>query len=291
MRCRNCHAVLMDSDFACPACRAPAPTGAPDTPASDSGSSGMRILFKLCGGLIGLAIYNLFCGIGGSRQSSGRRPAAIANARASGSSPVRAVFGFLFLLAGVGLLALALIRCWETWQLAGRKARVVTAADLLKAKDPASLPAWWISYTFEQSRPAGVSVARNRAGGSGPVQAPCLLVQVEDKWLIASVAPGFSGNRLVGRLQPLDSAASKDLVRQIRAGQETPVALLPYEFNAIEGCASEHRLRYKQAASVGIVGLPLLLLGLWLVCRRRPAAAREAAVSHDPFAVRALPRG
>src|SRR5437016_5553393 len=98
MRCRNCHAVLMDSDPACPFCRAPAPTGAPDAPAADSGSPGLRILFILCGGLIGLAIYHMLCGIGSSMQPSGRRSAAMANMRPGGSSPVRAVFGFLFLL-------------------------------------------------------------------------------------------------------------------------------------------------------------------------------------------------
>jgi hypothetical protein len=136
-----------------------------------------------------------------------------------------------------------------------------------------------------------VSVVRNRVGGSGSVQAPCLLVQVGDKWLVATVAPGFSGNRLVGRLQPLNSPAAKDLVRQIHENQVTPVTLLPYEFNAIDGCESEHQVRYEQAASFGLIGLPLLVLGLWLVCRRRPAAAREPSPSHDPFAFPALPRG
>jgi hypothetical protein len=249
----------------------------------------MRLLFILCGGLIGLAIYHMFCSLGSSGQSSGRRPAAIANARAGGSSPVRAVFGFLFLLAGVGLLALAGMQYWNTWELAERKAHAVTAADVLKAKDPGSLPARWLSYTFEQSRPAGVSVTRNRSGASGTVQATCLLVQVGDKWLIATVAPGFTGNRLVGRLLTLNLAASKDVIRQIRAGQPTPVDLLPYEFNAVDGCESDHQIRYEQAVSVGIVGLPLLLLGLWLVCRRRPAPEREVAVSRSPYTVRALP--
>jgi hypothetical protein len=268
----------------------------PDAPAEDPGSNNMRFLFVICGGLIGLAIWHMLCSLGRSAQPSGRRraaPAAIAHAQpsGSGSTSVRGVLGFLFLLAGVGLLALGAIQAWDTWELAEREARAVTAAELAQAQGPASAPAGWLSYTFARSKPAGVSVLRNRVGGSGSVEAPCLLVQVGDQWLVAEVAPGFSGNRLVGRLQALNSPAARDLVRRIHANQETPVALLPYEFVAIDGSESEHQVRYEQAASFGLIGLPLLVLGLWLVCRRRPAAAIEAAPTHDPFAAPALPRG
>jgi len=75
-------------------------------------------------------------------------------------------------------------------------------------------------------------------------------VRVEDKWLIASVAAGFEGNQLVGRLLPLDAAASHSLLERIRRIEPDPSALLPYEFNGVDGSASDQRIRYMGAACV-----------------------------------------
>jgi hypothetical protein len=92
---------------------------------------------------------------------------------------------------------------------------------------------------------------------------------VDDKWLMASVAPGFEGNRLVGRLLPLESPPSQLLSEKIEGFD--PAALLAYEFNAVDGCASDQRLRYVRAAWYAGLGLLGVLLGLWLIrAGRRP---------------------
>ena len=85
-----------------------------------------------------------------------------------------------------------------------------------KAKDPKAYPGPWIAYTFEGSKPAELNVTRPRLNHGGDVEARGLLVQVDDNWMFVSVAPGFEGNRLVGRLCPLDPALSKSLTERLR---------------------------------------------------------------------------
>jgi hypothetical protein len=144
----------------------------------------------------------------------------------------------------------------------------VTAAELLRAKDPKSYPAPWIAYTFEASKPAEMNVKRQRLNYGGNVEASGLFVPVEDKWMFVSVAPGFEGNRLVGRLSFLDPALSTPLIEKIRKIEPNPAALLPYEFNAVDGCESDRRERYTGAGVCAVFGLLGFLPGL-LLCRTR----------------------
>lgn len=288
MRCRNCHTVLMDSDPECPVCHAAAPPEGSDVPQPFSeGSNGAKLLFGLGGGLIGLALYGLLSGAGNAlaRSGGGR------GARPGRVGPVRRLMGLVILVGGGGLLVLALTHFWHTWELTHRKAREVTAGELLKVKDAASAKAAWISYTFEESIPVGMAVIRQRLGVGGEVEAPCLLVKVGNRWLLTTVAPDFKGNRLVGRLQPQTYPTSKELARQLRDGTAPAPVVLPYEFNAIDGCESEHTLRYTQVGIFGFVGL----VGLWLGLRLMRGGARPAPRAAEPragtFAVRPLTPG
>ena len=74
------------------------------------------------------------------------------------------------------------------------------------------------------------------------------------------------GNRLVGRLSPLEPSLSKRLIEKLQKIEPNPAALLPYEFNAVDGCESDRRERYTAAAVCAFLGLLGLLPGLWL-CR------------------------
>jgi hypothetical protein len=244
-------------------------------------------LFIICGGLLGLMLFNLLCGVGKAAQGSG----AGSSVGARRSSPLRRFFGVVILLGGGVLLALGLVHFWDTWGIAHRKYRPVSAAELKKAKGPTALPTTWIAYTFEQSKSPGIAVVRRRLGLGGEVEAPCLLVQVGDRWMMATVAPGFRGNRLQGRLLPLPANASKDLLPPLRPGEARPPALLPYEFNAIDSCESEHQQRYIQAGVAGFLGLLAVLLGLWLVRGGRQPAAPAAEFEGPRFSVRPLPHG
>src|SRR5262249_42591786 len=145
------------------------------------------------------------------------------------------------------------------------------ATDLTK-----SSPGTWLAYNFDESLSTELTVTRRRIGGTD-VQARCLFVRADDKWLLASVAPGFEGNRLVGRLIALDSASSPFLLESLRKVEPNRAALLPFEFHAVEGSASDQQLQYTAAALIGGLGLAGMLLGLWMVRKKGPTPSTVAA--------------
>ncbi len=289
MRCRNCSTVLMDTDPQCLRCGAPAPSDEPAGGMSEAERSNLRFLSWFGFGILGMLVFDLCTSVGSGSRRSARRVAAAGAVQPRGGSPVRRLIGAVVLLVGCGLLAIGVSGAWDTWELANRKPLAVNAAELRQATGPHSLPEPWISYTFEKSKATGLAVVRKRLGTGGDVTAPVLLVQVGDRWLIASVGSGFRGNRLVGRLQELPAESSKELLRRIRAGQTPPPDLLPYEFNAIDASAGELQARYVAAGILGLLGLLGLVLGLRMVRGgRRLAPAALADPRRDPFAARPL---
>jgi hypothetical protein len=196
-------------------------------------------------------------------------PAATPGARSSG--PVRVTFGLFFLLGGIVFLGLAGVMAYDTWKITQWVPTEVTAPELIKAKDPKAYPGPWIAYTFEGSKPTEMNVTRQRLNHGGDVEARLLLVQVEDKWMFASVAPGFEGNRLVGRISPLDPVQSKPLIERLKKIEPNPAALLPYEFLAVDGCQSDQRQRFTIAGVCAFLGLLGVIPGI-LLCRKRRAA-------------------
>src|SRR5437764_12482821 len=114
-------------------------------------------------------------------------------------------------------------------------------------------------------------VKRQRLNHGGEVEARGLFVAVEDQWMFVSVAPGFEGNRLIGRLSPLDPKLSKTLIERMQKMDPNPSALLPYEFNAVDGCASDRHSRYTAAGVCAVLGVAGVWPGLRL-CRKRRMA-------------------
>jgi hypothetical protein len=223
-------------------------------------------MLPVFGGAIGGAVAGAIIASSNSNSGATLHSAAAPGTRAS--SPVRVTLGLFFLLGGIVFLGIAGVMFYDTWKIAQWVPKEVTAAELGQTKDPKSYPGPWLAYTFEGSKPTELNVTRPRLNHGGDVEAHGLLVQVEDKWMFVSVAPGFEGNRLVGRLTPYDPVQSKPLIERLRKIEPNPAALLPYEFNAVDGCASDQRQRYTVAgvcASLGFVGL---LPGL-LLCRKR----------------------
>ncbi len=223
-------------------------------------------MLPVFGGAVGGAIAGaMMAGSGGTLHSAAAAPAT------RRSSPVKWMFGLLLILVGALFLIIALVIFYDTWKIAQWQPKEVTAAELRQTTDPKSYPGPWLAYTFEASKPAELNVTRPRLNHGGDVEARGLLVQVEDKWMFVSVAPGFESNRLVGRLSPLDPAQSKPVIERIRKIEPNPAALLPYEFIAVDGCASDQRQRYTGAAVCAFLGLLGLLPGL-LLCRKRRTA-------------------
>jgi hypothetical protein len=175
----------------------------------------------------------------------------------------------LVLILGGGLfLLLAFVHFCDISKIAHRETKTMTAVELCRLKDYQSASPW-IAYTFVGSKLTNLIVKRPRLGHGGDVKAHCLLVRTGERWLVATVAPGFEGNTLVGRLLPIDSPSSRVFIEESRKLELNPSDLLPYEFNAVDGSASDQRLRYLTAAFVALFGLPCLLFGLHLFRGKR----------------------
>jgi hypothetical protein len=266
MRCRNCHTQLMDTDPECPSCHASRASATSAAPGAFTQPSGLVNMLPVFGGAVGGAVAGAIMASSASSGGTLYSPAAPAT-----RSPVKWMLGLFFILGGGLFLVVALVIFCNTWKIAQWEAKEVTAAELLQTKDAKASPGQWLAYTFEGSKPTEQTVTRSRLNHGGDVEARGLLVQVQDKWMFVSVAPGFEGNRLVGRLSPLDPAQSKPLIEQIRKIEPNPAALLPYEFHAVDGCASDQRQRYSGAGVCGFLGLLGLLPGFLLCRKRRPA--------------------
>lgn len=263
MRCRNCHTQLMDSDQVCPSCHASRASATAAAPGEIKQAPGWVNLFPMFGGAIGGAIGGV---IASSMTSTGVTYSTAAPA-SGGLRPVKKMFGLFFILGGGLFLLGAAVVFYNTWKIAQWVPREVTAAELRQANDPKSYPGPWIAYTFEASKPTPISVTRQRLNQGGDVQAHGLLVAVEDKWMFVSVAPGFEGNRIVGRLSHLDPTLSKPLIERIKKIEPNPQALLPYEFHAVDGCPSDRQQRYTGAGVCAFFGLLGVFPGL-LLCRK-----------------------
>ena len=283
MRCRNCHTGMTDTDTHCPSCHSSAARAHAAAPEPMRKPPNMALLLPMFGGALGGAICAGLIAAEECAASAGSRPsrATRGSSAVSGSSPVKWIIGLLFAVGGGLCLTLAGMHFAGTWSVANLEPTPATAADLCLKDYAASAPDW-ISYTFAESKPSDLAVTRRRLGNGGEVQARCLLVRVEDKWLVATVAAGFEGNELVGRLLPVDSPSSKSLVERFRKNDANPSSLLPYEFNAVEGCASDQRLRYMTAGWIVVFGVVGLSLGLYLLCGgRRSVETRAAALNTD----------
>jgi hypothetical protein len=214
------------------------------------------------GGVVAGAITASSAGYGGTPYPTTVR---------SGSSPVKKTFGVILLLGGLFFLLCAGGIFYNAWKIAQWVPKYVTAAELRAANDPKTYPGPWIAYTFAESKPAEMTVKRQRLNFGGEVQARGLLVAVEDQWMFVSVASGFEGNRIIGRLSPLDPALSTTLAQRLQKMDPNPPALLSCEFNAVDGCASDRHSRYTVAGVCAVLGVAGVWPGL-LLCRRRRIA-------------------
>jgi hypothetical protein len=278
MRCRNCHLQLIPTDTHCPSCRssvARATAAAPGEMADKP--NGLLKMLPVFGGAAGGVFYGAIQSSSASARPSTPRPFVGASTTAgpggSGAPSVsKLLIGLVLLLGGGLFLFIAGREVWSTWSVSRRQATDVTAAELCRADFVGSAPDW-IRYTFTESKPTAVAVKRKRVSGGGDADVRCLLVRVEDKWLLATVPPGFQGGDLVGSIVRFDPTASRPMIEQVVKAEPKVTALLPFEFNGVEGSAGDQRLRYTAAAILGFVGLVGVLIGLCLI----PFGGRSAA--------------
>jgi hypothetical protein len=282
MRCKNCHTVMMDTDPECPSCHASyaSATAAPPETIETAGN-GMFVATMLGGALGGM----LYAAVGTPQTTvvPGRSRAGAGSASVSPSetSSLVWIFGVVFMGIGALVLMAAIVGFFDTYRIAQREPKVMTAADLCRLKTTESTPAW-IAFNLAETKTTDLTVARKRLASSGEVQARCLLVRVGDKkWLAATVPLGFDDEVLVGRLVSNDATTTQYLIERAAKLLPKGAVLLPYEFHAVEGSSSDQHVRYAAAGMTGSLGLLALLFGVWLFRRGRPAPAVSAPAIRD----------
>jgi hypothetical protein len=273
----------MDTDTHCPSCHSSAARATAAAPGRvGEKDDGLLKMLPMFGGAAGGLIYGAIKAAEASCEPTARRPFGGASAAArrgsGGASLGKVLFGLVFLLGG-GLLIFAGGReAWDTREVSRRPATEVTAAELSQPDFAGSAPEW-IRFQFTESKPTAVALKRKRRGGGLEADARCLLVRVENKWLVATVPPDFQGNELTGYLVPIDPTASRPMLEQIAKAQPKVTTILPFEFNGVEGSASDQRLRNSGAAILGFVGLVGVLLGVYFL----PFRSRSAVTAGDPL--------
>jgi hypothetical protein len=277
----------METDLVCPSCRTSweRATAAPPELTGGEPSPLLKML-PIFGGAMGGLLY-------AGLVSAQAHPYGSGPTRSSGTNsagPLKRVFGVLLLLAGGLFLVLAIVHACDTWNIARRQPAVATAADLCRKEYTQAAPEW-IAHTFTEAVPTQLTVTRQRLGVGGEVEARCLLVRVEDRWLLATVAPGFDGNQLVGRLIPFDSPSARGLVAQLQKLAPNLSVLLPYEFNGVDGSASDQRIRYTAAGLIGVFGLLGLWLGRYLLRKGRRPRAQSPDLAAAGWTYQAPPAG
>jgi hypothetical protein len=267
MRCRNCHTAMMDTDRECPACHASAASATAAPPGPFRSPSGLVNALPVFGGAAGGLLAGAI--IASQNAGSGSARGYQQSSASSGAGSQKWLFGLVLVLGGGFLLLAGFLQFAATWALAHRETRKVTAAELCQMKDTESAPAW-MEYAFAESKPIDLTVKRRRLGYGGDVDARCLLVRVDEKWLLASVPTRFEGDKLVGRLLPLESVATQSLAEHISKVQPDLSTLLPYEFNAVDGSAKDQQTRYGSSGVLGVAGVLGLWFGLGLFSSKRP---------------------
>ncbi len=267
MRCRNCHVQLMATDTHCPSCHSPVSRATAAAPGEMARNTDNKLwMLPAFGGLAGGLLAGAIMAAQESTRPTARRSSFFSppTAPPGKSSVTKLLLGILFLFVGGGIVYVAGQEAWSAWKVSQRQATEVTAAELARPDFAKSAPEW-IRYTFGELKPTAVAVQRKRSGGGVEVEARCYLVRVGDKWLLATVPPGFQETELVGSVAPFDPTTSRPMLEQVARAEPKVTAILPFEFNGVEGCATDQRRRQTAAGILATLGLLSVLLGVYLL--------------------------
>jgi hypothetical protein len=263
MRCLNCHTVMMATDTECPVCHAGVQLRACEMPQpndKEGGSEGMRIFAGVAGGLVGAMLYDAVTGTGTAApcvRPSSTGSHAYAGGGGGGGGGVRRVAGVVLVIVGGVLIAGAVRGMLNPDELSDDKSRPITAAELQQLDGPGAAPGGLVAYTVQKAKDTGIERVRQRTARSAEAKAHIFLLQVDNKWMIAAVPPGFKGNKLVGRLESLNTPQSRAMVEDILDNEPEPVALLPFELNTVDSIERNrpaHLFAVGLLAFLGLVG-------------------------------------
>src|SRR5262245_42519003 len=189
MRCKNCHTVMMDTDTECMSCHATVESATAAPPELSGGKpNGLLLMLPMFGGLLGALVY---AGLVASQSGgSGRGRGSGGGDGVNVLKTLKILLGVFFVLGGGLFMVVAFIQYNGVNDIARRAPTTATPAEL-RTRSYVANPPSWVSYTFEEAKPIDEIVTRRRGGHGGEVQAKCIMVKVETRWLVATVAQEF----------------------------------------------------------------------------------------------------
>jgi hypothetical protein len=173
----------------------------------------------------------------------------------------------LKLIGGGALVFVAVAAAWvyfgHHFWTALKGPTEVTLADIGKMSDPRELPSTWVKVKLDKVVPSNV-VLEEVGAGTRHIEEEYLLFQAGDRWMIASVPPGFAGNEISGQIwrnnAPLAReiiAAVADELKDVHRGK-----LIPYQFHAGDDYGTNWKCFAGVMALFGGVGLILTFVGV-----------------------------
>lgn len=149
---------------------------------------------------------------------------------------------------------------WYHWQdrfwIALKGPTEITPAALARIDDPSQLPSPWMKMTFEKGYDLDLAVTEDRIGDD-LVEHKYLLIQIADRWLIATVKDDFQGNQLVGELyHSNDKLNNEAFVKIYNEHQDLHQGrLFPFEFHTAKDFGENWRLLPVALGLCGVFGL------------------------------------
>lgn len=233
MRCLNCQTVLMDTDTRCPMCGMATPFG-------QAAASSLYVKAAI--------------------DPNARRKFQL----------MKWIWAPIMILGGALVAAVGFVMFQET-RTSRPAPRELSAADLLKIDsllpcDMASPAAEtdWVSYLPTKTLDTGVKYVKVR---SQQETSRYLLLQVQDRWLLAKVAPQFNGVRVEGKLSQLDTVA---LPKVEAANPHEAKRLLPYQLDGEYDIAATERQKAMMGGAIGVFGVLLFFSGLGYLFKQPP---------------------
>ena len=95
-----------------------------------------------------------------------------------------------------------------------RGPRVVKAAELRHIDEYGPVEDPWVAYTAAKTFDPGIRIYRTRKRNS---LVKYVVLQVEDRWLLACVPPDFVGSRVEGRLTVWDGPRFNEVMQRVHA--------------------------------------------------------------------------
>ena len=162
------------------------------------------------------------------------------------------------MLVGGGLaILIGLVLALEASQASDGGPKTMTEAELTAADDPLTHSGSWIAYDSPQSIETGTQLEYLSALKKEKIHSRFVLLRVGKGWMIAEVAPKFTGQRYVGEIKELShSPLGEKILQDIRRRRPDETrTLLPCYLYAVKTFEMGTRSRYITAGGVAFFGL------------------------------------